>query len=73
MTGYTATLQEIAALYGWSLAYTRKLASRDKWGRKGHGPRTYSLADVGTTVAKQKRHTTANVDSHPETGVHIGA
>jgi hypothetical protein len=46
-----ATIPEIAYLYGWTEGYTRKLASRDKWRRHGHGPRVYNLHDVGRSAS----------------------
>lgn len=46
-----ATMPEIAYLFGWSEAYARKIASRDRWRRCGFAPRVYNLRDVGRSVA----------------------
>lgn len=41
------TVAEIAVCYGWTVAYVRKLASRQKWRRRRVGRRVeYLLIDV---------------------------
>ena len=46
-----ATMAEIAYLFGWTESYARRLASRDRWQRKGYAPRMYDIADAGRTAS----------------------
>ena len=43
---YYATVDEISRMMRWSIAYTRKLASVEKWRTKGTRPQQYDLRDV---------------------------
>ena len=48
---YHATAAEIAKMQGWSVAYVHKLASEQKWQRKGRAPVQFDLQDVARHVA----------------------
>lgn len=51
---YYATVEEIAKMQGWSVAYVRKLASEEAWGRRGRAPVQFDLQDVARHVALTK-------------------
>lgn len=50
-----ATIEEIATLHGWTVAYARKLASREQWRRRRRPDRRveYSLRDVSRVDSRE--------------------
>lgn len=56
MTHAWATIEEIAKLHGWSISYTRKLASIHQWRRRGRAPRQYDMLDAARRLRSDDRH-----------------
>ncbi|MBP8882665.1 MAG: hypothetical protein KBC93_17520 [Candidatus Microthrix sp.] len=50
-----ATIEEIAALHGWTISYARKVASREQWRRRRRPDRRaeYSLRDVSSVDSRE--------------------
>lgn len=54
MTWFTA--EDLRRLFGWSPAYVRKLAHRDKWRRYREGPRHPTRYLVDDVMDTRTRH-----------------